>query len=114
MQRRLQRQRLDLARALVRRAPILLLDEPTSNLDAESEALFRAALARIRTETETTVIVIAHRLSTVTMADKIVVMQAGRVVAEGRHDTLLRGGGWYADAFAKQGGDVSGISVAAQ
>jgi ABC-type multidrug transport system fused ATPase/permease subunit len=102
-----QRQRLDLARALVRQAPILLLDEPTSQLDAESEALFREALMRIRTETTITMIVIAHRLSTVTMADKIAVMQRGRVVAEGRHEALLRADGWYADAFAKQIGDFS-------
>jgi ABC-type multidrug transport system fused ATPase/permease subunit len=107
-----QRQRLDLARALVRRAPILLLDEPTSNLDADSEALFRDALARIRAETNTTVIVIAHRLSTVTMADKIVVMQDGRVIAEGTHQHLLRAGGWYADAFVKQGGDTTALAAA--
>jgi ABC-type multidrug transport system fused ATPase/permease subunit len=109
-----QRQRLDLARALVRRAPILLLDEPTSNLDADSEALFRDALERIRTETETTVLVIAHRLSTVTMADKIVVMQSGRIVAQGTHAELVRVGGWYADAFAKQGGDLAAVAAAAQ
>lgn len=100
-----QRQRLDLARALVRRAPILLLDEPTSNLDADSEALFRDALSRIREETDITVLVIAHRLSTVTMADKIVVMQAGRIAAEGSHADLVHEDGWYADAFVKQGGD---------
>lgn len=100
-----QRQRLDLARALVRRASILLLDEPTSNLDADSEALFRDALGRIRQETDMTVLVIAHRLSTVTMADKIVVMQNGSIAAEGSHTDLVRDGGWYADAFVKQGGD---------
>src|SRR5690606_38063671 len=101
-----QRQRLDLARALVAQAPILLLDEPTSNLDADSEALFRDALLRIRNHTSITVIVIAHRLSTVTLADKIVVMEGGRVVDEGRHEDLLGAGGWYAEAFVKQGGDL--------
>ncbi len=110
-----QRQRLDLARALVRRAPILLLDEPTSNLDADSEALFRDALMRIRAETEITILVIAHRLSTVTMADRIVVMQAGRIAAEGSHADLVAAGGWYAGAFVKQGGDLRPeLAVAAQ
>lgn len=97
-------QRLDLARALVRRAPILILDEPTSNLDAESEALFRDALAQIQAETDITIIVIAHRLSTVAMADQIVVLEAGRVTAIGSHDDLVAGGGWYAEAFARQHG----------
>lgn len=105
-----QRQRLDLARALVRQAPILLLDEPTSNLDADSEALFREALMRVRRETDITIIVIAHRLSTVAMADKIAVLQAGQITAEGTHDSLLKAGGWYANAFRKQGG----VGVAAQ
>jgi ATP-binding cassette, subfamily B, bacterial MsbA len=110
-----QRQRLDLARALVRSAPILLLDEPTSNLDADSEALFRDALVRIRAETDITILVIAHRLSTVTMADRIVVMQAGRIAAEGCHADLVAGGGWYANAFVKQGGDLgTELAVAAQ
>lgn len=97
-----QRQRLDLARALVSRAPILILDEPTSALDAESELLFRDALERIRRETNITVIVIAHRLSTVTLADKIVVLQNGRVVAEGSHGQLIGAGGWYREAFLSQ------------
>jgi subfamily B ATP-binding cassette protein MsbA len=105
-----QRQRLDLARALVRQSPILLLDEPTSNLDADSEALFRDALTQIRRETSITTIVIAHRLSTVTMADKIVVLEAGRVTSDGSHDDLVEAGSWYASAFRKQGG----LSAAAQ
>lgn len=99
-----QRQRLDLARALVRQAPILLLDEPTSNLDADSEALFREALMRIRSETQITILVIAHRLSTVVLADEIVVLQDGRVISKGTHYKLLNKQGWYAEAFAKQGG----------
>ncbi len=97
-----QRQRLDLARALVKRAPILILDEPTSNLDAEAEALFRAALERIRSETGTTIIIIGHRLSTVAGADKIAVLDRGRVVESGRHAELLSLDGWYARAWATQ------------
>ena len=99
-----QRQRIDLARALVRRAPILLLDEPTSNQDADSEALFREALLKIRAETDITIIVIAHRLSTVAMADKIVVLQSGAITSEGSHQKLLLEDGWYAQAFLKQKG----------
>jgi len=99
-----QLQRIDLARALVRRAPILLLDEPTSNQDADSEALLREALLRIRRETEITIIVIAHRLSTVAIADKIAVLQNGHITAEGTHKTLVKEGGWYANAFRKQSG----------
>ncbi|MHA1114333.1 MAG: ABC transporter ATP-binding protein, partial [Alphaproteobacteria bacterium] len=97
-----QRQRLDLARALVRKAPILILDEPTSNLDADAEDLFRKTLARIRAETDMTIIVVGHRLSTVRDADRIVVLQAGRVAEAGPHGELLARGGWYAEAFAKQ------------
>jgi ABC-type multidrug transport system fused ATPase/permease subunit len=97
-----QRQRLDLARALVRQAPILILDEPTSNLDAESEVRLREAMRRIRAETETTVIVIAHRLATVAMADKILVLDGGRLVAQGSHDELMSADGWYASAFSAQ------------
>lgn len=108
-----QRQRLDLARALVRQAPLLLLDEPTSNLDADSEALFRDALARIMRETDTTVVIIAHRLSTVTMSDQIVVMQEGKVEATGSHADLANAKGWYTGAFAKQSiGSAAELSAA--
>ncbi|MDJ0893586.1 MAG: ABC transporter ATP-binding protein [Alphaproteobacteria bacterium] len=97
-----QRQRLDLARALVRQAPILILDEPTSNLDAVAEEQFRKALARIRAETEITMIVVGHRLSTISSADRIIVMEAGTIVEQGSHQDLLAHGGWYAQAFRKQ------------
>lgn len=99
-----QRQRLDLARALVRRAPILILDEPTANLDAESEAAFQAALARIRGEASMSVIMIGHRLSTVRQADRIVVLNQGRVEAVGSHDDLMARDSWYRNALAVQGG----------
>jgi ATP-binding cassette, subfamily B, bacterial len=93
-----QRQRIAIARALVRDAPILLLDEATSALDAENERLVQAALQRAM-EARTT-LVIAHRLSTVQRADRIVVMDQGRVVEEGRHAELVAKGGLYAK-FAK-------------
>lgn len=89
-----QRQRVALARALVRDAPVLLLDEATSALDSESEALVQKALEEAAKGRTT--LAIAHRLSTVRKADRIVVMEAGRVVEEGTHDALVQEGGLYA------------------
>jgi len=89
-----QRQRIAIARALLRDAPLLLLDEATSALDAESERLVQDALDRLM-EHRTT-IVIAHRLATVRAADRIVVMDGGKIVEEGTHTTLSRRGGLYA------------------
>ena len=89
-----QRQRIAIARALLRDAPLLLLDEATSALDAESERLVQDALDRLM-EHRTT-IVIAHRLATVRAADRIVVMDEGRIVEEGTHATLTRHEGLYA------------------
>ena len=89
-----QRQRLAIARALLRDAPVLLLDEATSALDAESERLVQDALERLMA-TRTT-IVIAHRLSTVRAASRIVVMDDGRIVEEGTHASLIARGGLYA------------------
>ena len=89
-----QRQRIAIARALLRDSPLLLLDEATSALDAESERLIQASLERLF-ETRTT-IVIAHRLATVRAADRIIVMEQGRIVEEGDHDTLSARGGLYA------------------
>jgi ATP-binding cassette subfamily B protein len=89
-----QKQRLAIARALVRQAPILLLDEATSALDAENERLVQQALHQAMRGRTT--LVIAHRLATVLEADRIVVMEAGRVVEEGAHAELMARGGLYA------------------
>jgi len=95
-----QRQRVAIARALLRDAPILLLDEATSALDAESEAHVQEALDRL--SQGRTTLVIAHRLSTIRQADKIVVMDQGQVVDQGRHDELLARGGVYARLYELQ------------
>jgi ATP-binding cassette subfamily B protein len=89
-----QRQRIAIARAILRDAPLLLLDEATSSLDAESERLVQAALARLMAERTT--LVIAHRLATVLSCDRILVMDAGRIVEEGNHAQLAAAGGLYA------------------
>jgi ATP-binding cassette subfamily B protein len=105
-----QRQRLSIARALVRKAPILLLDEATSSLDTESEAAVQKALDHAMDGR--TVVVIAHRLSTVVNADKIIVMRDGLVAEEGTHETLAaRRDGLYARLHNLQGSQPHEIAI---
>ncbi|MVO17793.1 ABC transporter ATP-binding protein [Parasedimentitalea huanghaiensis] len=97
-----QRQRIALARAILKDAPILVLDEATSALDSEVEAAIQSALHRVMEGK--TVLAIAHRLSTLSEMDRIVVMDQGRIAESGSHDQLLAEGGLYAQFWARQSG----------
>ena len=110
-----QRQRIAIARAILKDAPILILDEATSSLDSESEALIQDALWTLMAGR--TAIVIAHRLSTVRRMDSLVVLDEGRIVEQGSHESLLALGGIYASLWAHQSGgflpatDVEAVAV---
>ena len=107
-----QRQRIAIARAILKDAPILVLDEATSALDSEVEASIQAALESIMDGK--TVIAIAHRLSTLARMDRIVVLDAGRIVEEGTHDALLAQGGLYARYWNRQSGGFINVKDAAE
>ena len=92
-----QRQRLAIARALLKNAPVLILDEATSALDTESERLVQSALANLMRGRTT--LVIAHRLSTVRHADRIIVLRQGAIIEQGNHAALLARGGHYAELY---------------
>jgi ABC-type multidrug transport system fused ATPase/permease subunit len=95
-----QRQRLAIARAILKNPPVLILDEATSALDTQSEQLVQKALNQLMGHRTT--LVIAHRLSTVRKANRILVLDKGRIAEEGRHEALLKKGGLYAKLYKMQ------------
>ena len=105
-----QRQRIGIARALLKDAPILILDEATSALDAASEAAIQDALRTLTTGRTT--FIIAHRLSTVVTADRIVVMKDGAITAVGTHAELMQAGGYYASLVRRQAGSLTLVTAA--
>ena len=95
-----ERQRLSIARAILKNAPILILDEPTSALDAQTEELILEALERLKKGRTT--FIIAHRLSTVRNADRIIVLESGQIVETGSHNELIIKKGLYTSLYEKQ------------
>ena len=100
-----EQQRIGIARAIIRNAPILILDEPTASLDGESEKLVNEALQKLMAGR--TVITITHRVHSIQSADKIIVMKEGRIVEEGTHQELMSKGQLYAHLFLTHSTEVS-------
>jgi ATP-binding cassette subfamily B protein len=98
-----QRQRISIARAVLKDPPVLILDEATSSVDNETEALIQRSLEKIAVGRTT--IVIAHRLSTVRNADRIFVLERGQLIEQGKHDELVTSGGVYAKLWGVQTGE---------
>ena len=107
-----QRQRIALARAFLKDAPVLVLDEATSALDSEVEAAIQNTLIEVMAGK--TVIAIAHRLSTLSAMDRIIVLDQGRIIEDGTHDSLLARGGLYARYWNRQSGGFLGLAEAAE
>jgi ATP-binding cassette subfamily B multidrug efflux pump len=106
-----QRQRIAIARVILKNAPILVLDEATSALDSEVEAAIQSSLGTLMAGK--TVIAIAHRLSTIARMDRLIVLDRGRIVEQGRHEDLLRLGGHYAALWRRQSGGFIDAVIAA-
>ena len=110
-----QKQRIAIARALLRHPRVLVLDEATSALDSQSEEIVQEAMNGIREEKRLSIVVVAHRLSSIRVCDRIVVLEKGCVCEEGSHDELMKKGGLYYGLYESQGmslsviGDVDGV-----
>jgi ATP-binding cassette subfamily B multidrug efflux pump len=107
-----QRQRIAIARVILKNAPILVLDEATSALDSEVEAAIQSSLGTLMQGK--TVIAIAHRLSTIAQMDRLVIMDHGRIVEQGSHESLLRTGGHYASLWRRQSGGFIDVETEQQ
>jgi ATP-binding cassette subfamily B multidrug efflux pump len=106
-----QRQRIAIARVILKDAPILVLDEATSALDSEVEAAIQSSLETLMARK--TVIAVAHRLSTIARMDRLIVLDAGRIVEQGTHEELLRQGGHYAALWRHQSGGFIDVGLQA-